>query len=457
MAARAQNRIRTADLNRLEVALKASGDGRANRIVKALTPKDQDAPRFEWGDGGGLRLNIDRRSLNASWIFRYRVPGGKARMMGLGKFPDVSLSTARSLAGAQRSLKATGVDPIDARRSEAMAKRLEAARAITFAQAAKNYLDAQEKKWRNPKTLANFNGWLTNWIKPQIGSLPVADIDTTLVLKVLRQPVQKANNEILWIARPVAAPGIREFMDNVLVSAGKEGIRPDLPSPARWKDHLEHILPAPSKIHKVKGYKPLPYKDAPAFVAALRQRTGNTARALEMTLLCCTRKSETLGGRKSEIDWEAGTWTIPEERTKTGAAHVIPLSTRALEIARDAAAATPDKADDELLFPSPKNAKERLSTESIKNLLVRMKMEDQTTTHGLRKTFRTWAADHRIDREHAERCLAHKIGNEVENTYQLSDLLALRAPIMQEWADFCEGKASGVASASEPEPTEQAA
>jgi integrase len=222
------------------------------------------------------------------------------------------------------------------------------------------------------------------------------------------------------------------------VKAGKGGFRPDTPSPARWKDHLQPILADTLKKHRVTNHLALPWEDAPAFMTALSQRTGASARVLELTLLCATRKSETLGARLSEFELDAATWTIPAERTKTSETHVVALSKRAAEIIREAWPTRVEDGDDPFLWPNPDNPEKHISTEAGKNLLIRMKMHEKTTTHGLRATFRSWCADHNINREDAERCLGHKIGNEVENVCQRSTLIKRRLPIMQKWNDFLE-------------------
>lgn len=278
-------------------------------------------------DGGGLYLKVSLNprtgAIRRSWIFRFE-HDGRERFMGLGSLNDVTLAEARERATAARKMHRDGQDPIAARESARTAQRLEATRAMTFAQCAEAYIDTHKPAWRSTRHLDQWNESLRLYIAPVIGALPVQQIDVALVMKTL-QPI--------WRERTVTAARVRQRIEAVLDWATASGFRTG-DNPARWKGHLENLLAHTDKIQKVKHLAAMPYSEAGAFITELRARPGLAARALEFTILTATRSNEALGARWSEIDFAAGVWTIPAERTKGQREHRVPLAPRALEILR---------------------------------------------------------------------------------------------------------------------------
>jgi integrase len=375
-----------------------------------------------YADGGGLYLRVTKDGAK-NWVYRYMLDR-KPHWMGLGPVALYGLAEARGKALDARRLRHEGIDPIDTRRAERTRKRLEAAKAMTFKQCAEAYIKAHRAGWKNTKHAAQWESTLRTYADPVIGTLPVQAVDTGLVLKVL---------EPIWTTKPETAGRVRGRIESVLDWAKVRGYR-DAENPARWRGHLDHLLPARSKVRKVEHHAALPFGELPAFLATLREREGIAARALEFTILTAARTGETLGANWAEIDLLDKTWTIPAERMKAGKEHRIPLSARALGILKEMQAhhAGPDSS----VFPGAK-AGRPLSNMAMLVLLRRMKRAD-ITAHGFRSTFRDWAAERTTFQNHVvEMALAHTVADKVEAAYRRGDLLQKRRPLMDAWAAYC--------------------
>lgn len=379
-------------------------------------------------DGGGLYLCVEPPS-GCSWLFRYML-GGKARTMGLGPYPALTLAKARAAAAEMRSIKASGKDPITERDAERTRARLEAARAMTFKQCAEAYIASHKAGWRNRKHGTLWTNTLKTYAYPIIGSLPVAAVDTALVLKVL---------EPIWTTKTETASRVRQRMESVLDWAKVRGYR-DGENPARWRGHLDKLLPAQSKVRKVEHHAALPYSEMPAFMTELREEDGIGARAFEFAILTVARTGEAIGACWPEIDLKNKLWIIPAERMKAEREHRVPLSDRALEILADMAAV--QTADNGFVFPGGK-PKKPLSNMAFLMLLRRMKRTD-LTAHGFRSTFRDWVAEETdFPNEVAEMALAHAVSDKVEAAYRRGDLFEKRRHLMTAWADYCNTPAKG--------------
>ena len=272
-------------------------------------------------DGRGLYLQV--KNGGRSWVFRY-MHDRKPRYMGLGPFPDVSLAKARRKAEACRALLQDGIDPIAAREQEAQAARLLDAKAVTFKQCAEQYIEDQQAAWRNAKHAAQWRSTLETYAFPILGALPVQAIDTGLVMKVL-QPV--------WNKKTETATRVRQRIEAVLGWASAHGFRAG-ENPARWRGHLDKLLPRASKVHKVSHFEAMPYGDLPAFFADLSKRSAISAKALTFTILTAARSGETRKANLGEIDFKKAIWTVPAERTKSGREHRVPLTKEALALLR---------------------------------------------------------------------------------------------------------------------------
>jgi integrase len=332
--------------------------------------------------------------------------------MGLGPLADVTLAEARQKALAARKLRLEGVDPIEARKAQRTAARLEAAKAMSFGACVEAYLQTHEAGWKNPKHRAQWRMTLTEYCKP-ISGLPVKDIDTDLVLRVLTP---------LWTTRTETAKRTRGRIERVLSWAKGRGLR-DGENPARWEGHLDEMLPSPAKIAAARHHPALPHQELPAFMAELRDRDSLSARALELTILCATRTSETIGATWDEISLKDRTWTVPAARMKAGAQHKIPLSDRAVEVLRGI----------------PRHGAARIFPLSNMAMLEILRgMRPGLTVHGFRSTFMDWAHEcTNHPKIVIDMALAHKVGDKVEAAYRRGDLFTKRVKLMQAWGEFC--------------------
>jgi integrase len=355
-------------------------------------------------DGQGLHLRVTKAGTR-SWIYRYRI-AGKAHDLGLGPYPLVTLAEARERATAQRKLRLDGHDPI-ATRQAARAK------AVSFRECAERYIAAHQAGWKNPKHRAQWPSTLETYVYPVFGELPVAAIDTGLVARAI---------EPIWNTKPETAGRVRGRIESVLDWAKARGYR-DGENPARWKGHLDNLLPARSKVRRVEHHAALPYPEIAGFMAELRRQDGTAARALEFLILTAARTGEVIGARWSEIDIPQRLWTVPASRMKAGREHRVPLSDRAVEILGQ-----PGEPDARV-FP--------LSNMALLMLLRRMG-RGKLTAHGFRSTFRDWAAERTsFPAEVAEMALAHTVADKVEAAYRRGDLFQKRRGLAEAWARFC--------------------
>jgi integrase len=311
---------------------------------------------------------------------------------------------------------------LDARNAEHARRALEAAKTVTFEDATVAYFNDHEKKWKNAKHRAQFLSTLKAYAFPTIGRLPVATIDTGLVLKCIEE---------IWKTKTETASRVRGRIEAVLDWATVRGYRTG-DNPARWHGLISEVLPARGKAQKTVHHAALPFTDLPAFMAALRGREGGVAtRALEFTILTAARTGETIGARWDEIDFAEKMWKIPADRMKASREHRVPLSDRAIEILES----IPREAKNPFVFIGPRRA--GLSNMAMAAVLKRMNRDD-ITVHGFRSTFRDWAAERTNFSNHiVEMALAHVVGNKVEAAYRRGDLLNKRRRLMAEWAKFC--------------------
>jgi integrase len=385
-------------------------------------------------DGGGLYLRVSATGAK-SWVFRFQLDR-KRRDMGLGPFPDISLADARGKASAHRRQRHDGIDPLDAKTAQRQAQRVSVAKGRTFRECAVEFIEKNRAGWRNAKHRQQWENTLATYVYPTLGELPVSAIDAGLVVQVL---------DPIWAEKPETASRVRGRIEAVLDAATVRGFRQG-PNPAMWKGNLAHILPARAKIRKVAHHPALPFDDMPEFLAALRDRQGMAARALEFAALTAARTGEVLGARWGEIDLDAKVWTVPAGRMKAGREHRVPLSdaglavlaqVRPLALMKDGA---PDPAAP--VFPGPRRALP-MSNMTMLMLLRRMKRDD-LTAHGFRSTFADWAAERTAyPREVVEMALAHAIENRVEAAYRRGDLFEKRRRLMADWAGFCEAPPAG--------------
>ncbi len=391
--------------------------------IKSLTQKHSDTsvkPK-RYSDGAGLWLQI-RDAQHRSWVFRYTIDG-RERWMGLGPVADITLAEARDCAMEARRLILNNIDPLE-HRQEAKAARLERAEVLTFQQVAELYIKAHQAGWRNEKHAAQWSSTLKAYAYPKFGGVRVSTVTVGHVTEAL---------EPIWREKPETASRVRGRIESVLDYARARGWRAG-ENPARWKGHLQNLLPSRTKIKAVEHHAALPWKAVGSFMADLRDQEGIGAQALQFTILTACRTSEAIGARWGEISLKEKIWIVPASRMKAGREHRVPLSEAAIKILKEMGkAGTPSDAS---VFPGGK-ADKPLSNMAMAAVLKRMERTD-LTVHGFRSTFRDWAAEStNYPREVAEASLAHTNRDRTEAAYRRSDLFEQRARLMAEWATFC--------------------
>jgi integrase len=417
------------------------GQAVGRRVLNKLTDtqvRKANVPGY-YGDGGGLWLQVGPTG-RKSWIFRFML-NGKAREMGLGAYPDVPLAGsatdmlvagelrkvlvpgARDKAAHARRLIADGVDPIEAKRAGRAENVAATAKVRTFDECTKDYITAHRSEWKNAKHAAQWETTLATYASPFIGKLPVSEIDTALVLKVL---------EPVWAEKTETAKRLRGRVETILASATVAGYRTG-DNPARWRNHLDLLLADPDKIAKKEHHAALPYNDIGSFLAKLREQPGTSPKAVELIILTAVRTNEAFLAKWDEFDLSHHVWTIPGERMKSKREHRVPLSKEATSLLRSLKQLTGGEGH---VFPGAKEG-QPMSNMAGLQLLKRMRRQD-ITVHGFRSTFRDWAAEQtNFPREVAEAALAHVLKDKTEAAYQRGDLFQKRAKLMQAWADYC--------------------
>ena len=374
-------------------------------------------------DGSGLVLQVTATGAK-TWLFRYRSPAGRVREMGLGSATTVSLAAARLKAQEAQRLRDNGLDPLDVRREREAQAKVEAAKGRTFQWCAERFIEANTPGWRNEKHIEQWATTLATYAYPIFGSVPVSGIDTALIIQVL-QP--------LWATKHETATRVRQRIERVLAWATTGGYRSG-ENPARWRGHLANLLPASKDVRKtqpIKHHSALAAEDVPALMCQLAEREGGSALGLRFLALTASRTGEVIRAAWSEVDMVAKVWTIPPSRMKSGKEHRVPLSAPALDILREAAKARVS----DVVFNGPKPG-HSLSNMAFAALLKRMERTD-FVPHGLRSTFRTWAAERtNYPRELCEVALAHTVGDDTERSYQRGDMLERRRRLMNDWAKF---------------------
>jgi integrase len=413
-----------------------------NRLT-AVRVQQLRKPGF-YPDGGGLYLQVTQGAaedvVNKSWLFRFSVSDASKprkrhdRWAGLGPIGTVSLVAARAAALEARQLRRSGIDPIEHRKAVRAARTLADAKAMTFDQCRDAFIAANSSGWKNEKHRDQWTNTLTTYVTPVFGKLPVTAVDTALVMKVL---------EPLWSEKPETASRVRQRIERVLSWAKVRGFRGG-DNPAAWRGHLDHLLPARSKVRKVRNHPALQYDQVGAFMTALRQRDSISARALEFTILTAVRTGDITGDQANQkpgaqwdqVDFQGRVWTIPS--TKTDKELRVPLSAAALKVLMGMRAT----AQGDYIFPGGRQDRP-LSNAAMSELLKGMgdwhdKHGDKVTVHGFRSAFRDWGGDKtHYPRDLLEFALGHKVGNEAEAAYRRSDGLEKRRRLMEDWAKYC--------------------
>jgi integrase len=372
------------------------------------------------GDGDGLWLYV-KASGARYWTFIF-IRNGVRRELGLGAYGNqsgqVSLAEARTRADEARDIVKNGGDP-----AKEMAHRKRFVKVRTFGECADELIESRASGFRNEKHLQQWRMTLKDYART-LRKLPVSDVSTDEVVRILRP---------LWQEKQETASRLRGRIEKVLDYAKALGLRQG-ENPARWRGHLDHILPARQKL--ARGHHPaMPHADVPAFYQRLGQVDGFAARALELCILTATRSGETLGAAWSEFDLGQGLWTIPPDRMKAGKEHIVPLSPRAVEVVEGMKQVRLS----DWVFPG-REPRKPLSNIAMTAVMRRMGA-GEFTVHGFRSSFRDWAGDAtNFPRDVAEMALAHKVGDDVEQAYRRASAVAKRRKLMDAWASYCSTK-----------------
>lgn len=370
------------------------------------------------GGVAGLLMQVTPTGAK-SWIYRTTV-GGKRRNIGLGGFPDVTLAGAREKAREYRELIERGIDPVEQRQAARQSLIAEQSKALTFDDAARQFLTVKSREFKNPKHVQQWENTLRTYASPVIGGMAVSQIELPHIVQVL---------EPIWHTKTETAGRVRGRIEKVLAWATVSGFRTG-DNPARLKDNVDLALGKPSKIKKAKHFTALPYAELPGFMAELSKRPAVSARALEFAILTAARSGEVRGATWDEIDLDAAVWTIPADRMKAGKPHKVPLCPDAVEILRE----IPRFEGSEFIFTAPRGGK--FSDVALTALLKRMDIK--ATAHGFRSTFKDWAREQTAYADEvSELALAHVNSDATRAAYARSELIDKRRLLMQEWANYC--------------------
>jgi len=398
----------------------------AKKVERAKKPG-----RYRCGLVKGLLLQVTDTGAR-SWVLRYELRG-RERWMGLGSASEFSLKEARERARQARQLLADRIDPLAGKRAAEQAQRLQEARRLSFAQAAQQYFDQHEKRWRNAGHREEFLRSLRDYAFPVLGKTDVTSIDTPDVLRAL---------EGIWKTKPVTADRTRARIEQVIDWCIVRGHRPPGTNPARWKGHLDQVLPPPRQLAPIVHHKAMHYRDVPAFMVALRARDTVAARALELLVLCAVRSAEVLGAQWSEIDFTDKVWTVPASRMKGKREFRVPLSPACIELLRK----LPRQGAEGLVFVA-RQSRRALNKMELPRVMDRLGQKGVATVHGFRSSFRDWAGETTaFAHDICEAALAHSRGDATVQAYARGDLFNKRRKLMEAWSAYCASPPTKISS-----------
>ena len=363
----------------------------------------------------GLHLWI-KANQRKYWIFRFTVER-KRHNISLGGYPEIGLRQARERAIEARSLLNKGANPIKEKNAS---KALNSnAKSPNFREFALDYIETMRPNWRNPKHAEQWVSTVERFAVPYIGQMRLDEIQTEHVLSLLKP---------IWLSKTVTASRLRGRLESILSASITLGHRTAM-NPARWRDHLENLLPTPKGSDK--HHSALPYSELPNFIAKLKEMDCVSALALEFVILNASRTGEVIGAKRNELVNDL--WSVPASRMKGGRIHQVPLGKRSLELLKISESLDPQS---EYFFS--KNGKP-LSNMAMLMMVRRFSLG--ITVHGFRSAFRDWVSEEtEFSPELAEMALAHTIGNKVEAAYRRGNLIERRKGLMKHWESFCEGE-----------------
>lgn len=386
---------------------------------KLSVRKVQTATPGKYTDGDGLHLEVRSTGLR-KWKYRYTI-NGRRREMHVGTYPYMSLAEARETRDEHRKTVRQGIDPIELRANPPAVPE----QAPRFTSCAAGFIRSKRRGWKNRKHARQWVATLKTYARPIIGDTPVDEITTDDIERVLLP---------IWHSKTETAKRVQTRIENVLDYAAAKKMR-DPMNPARWRGHLDKILPRPTAVTSVQNHPSMPFTDVPAFMAELAGQEGTAPLALRWLILTATRTSEVLGARWDEIDGDV--WTIPAERMKAKREHRVPLPPQALQLLT----LLPQVARNPYLFPG-KIDRKPLSNMALLKVMRGLGFGGKGqrgpfVPHGFRSSFRDWSGEStNYPRDVCEMALAHTVKDKVEAAYRRGDLFLKRRAMMADWSRF---------------------
>jgi integrase len=376
--------------------------------------KKREKP-YKLSDGSGLHVLIDAKG-SKYWRLAYRFLG-KQKTLALGIYPTVTLADARAARDEAKKWLAKGLDPSQARKEQKLAALMAAE--CTFEPVALEWCQNQKKAWTAGHA-SRVAARLRSDIFPDLGSRPVAEIESAELLAVLRKV---ENRGALDLAKRLRQTVGQIFRYAISIGRAKRDPSADLKGALKAAGRQQH-------------HKAMPRDELPKFLEALTKYAGNpqTRLALRLVVLTFVRTTELRAAKWSEVHLEAGEWRIPAERMKMHDPHIVPLSRQAIEVLQElrmAAGLSP------FVFPSP-SAERYMSYNTMIYALYRMGYHSRATVHGFRAVASTLLNEMGFEPDWIERQLAHDERNKVRAAYNHATYLPERRRMMQHWADYLD-------------------
>ena len=369
-------------------------------------------------DGQGLYLTLSQKG-RGKWTYRFTY-SQKAHEMGLGTYPEVSLSEARLKRDGHRITLSKEKNPLAQRLREAREKITRDK--LRFSYVADKFIEVRKTSWSSPKSERDWRSSLRRYVYPVLDKKPFADIRKRDVLDFFVP---------LWKEKPETAKKIQERV-RLVMGYGKALDWCEGDNPAAWKDNLQNLCGAGAH-RDIQHHKYLIPELLPKFFKALQNIDTRVSEALQLTILTTLRTTELLKVQRHEIDEKKCILTIPQERMKKRRTHVVPLSDVALALIERIMRSH----NHTYLFPGHWNPDKSLSNMAMLSLLKRRFTQYDITVHGFRSTFKIWAVEQEgCDYQAIEFALAHKLKNPEEAAYFHSNLLEKRRKLMQDFANY---------------------
>jgi integrase len=402
----------------------------------------------EHSDGGNLYL-VATTAGTHRWIFKFTCPITKKpnRRMGLGMLDLVPLQEARRIAFEARKLLQVGKNPMTERDN---ALPVQPAGGPTF----KEFKDLVRSKAISGMSDKSVTRWDRGM---DVYAVPLHD---KKVAEITRHDVANCLDKI-WLTIPVAAKKFQTQLYDLFDRA--EVVLTDDIYPQGKRNPADMRLLAKmldKQPHVETSHKALPYKEMPA--AWVRMREIDTMASWTAQFICLTlvRTGEALPAKKTELDLDnedGAIWHIPGKRMKNGKPANVPLSREAVDLVRQVLAWQASIGiETDYLFPGM-DSRFRLNgdkpqSENTVLFFLQKQCKLDTTTHGIRGTFRSWGGDQKgIEREVLEHCLHHLVGDTAELAYNKAEQLEKRQEVMQAWADYATGKTAPTSNRRRPD------